>query len=114
MLRKLNRLDEALEWYSLCLVINPTDAGLHANIGFTLHLSGRFNEAISEYHHSLALQHSPFCADMLTRAMKDVVAHGSTEDLLGFDTGSREGEGEGAGASHLDFIDAMQAEDDAF
>lgn len=90
--------------------MNPTDAGLHANIGFTLHLSGRFNEAISEYHHSLALQHSPFCADMLTRAMKDFVLYASTEDLLGFDMGSREG----AAASHLDFIDAMPGEDDAF
>ena len=47
---------------------------------------------------------------MLTRAMKDFVLYASTEDLLGFDMGSREG----AAASHLDFIDAMPGEDDAF
>ena len=94
----MDRLEEALEWYHVCLSVNPKDAGLHANIGFTLHLSGRFDEAITAYHHSLALQHTPFCAEMLTRAMRDFVTYANIEEMVGFDVSNEEGDG-----SHLDF-----------
>ena len=98
----MDRLEEALEWYNLCLTINPRDAGLHANIGFTLHLSGRFDDAITAYHQSLALQHTPFCAEMLSRAMRDFVTYATVEDMVGFDVSRREGD-----ANHLDFGDAL-------
>lgn len=73
MLRKLGFLDEALGWYEACLAVNPTNPEVHAHIAFTLHLSRRYPEAIDQYHKSLALRHSPFCADMLSRAMNDYV-----------------------------------------
>ena len=71
-LRRAERFEEALDWYRLCLSMNSTDAGTHANIGFTLHLMGRYSEAINEYH--IALAHQPtfsFCSDMLSKALND-------------------------------------------
>lgn len=40
-LRRSKRFEEALTLYQLCLSLNPSDAGTHASIGFTLHLSQR-------------------------------------------------------------------------
>ena len=71
-----------MHWYELCLAINPSDAGVHANIAFTLHLSQKFTKAINEYHAALALQPNfSFCTDMLTKAMEDFVMYGG--DLEG-------------------------------
>ncbi len=80
-LRRVKRFDEAVEWYQLCLAVNPTDAGTHANLGFTLHLMERYDEAISAYHKALSLQPTfSFCAEMLTRALQDSLAAGRYVD----------------------------------
>lgn len=107
MLRRLGFLDDALSWYEACLAINPTNAELHAHIAFTLHLSRRYAEAIDEYHKSLAIRHSPFCAEMLSRAMNDFVEFSSdiTEDLGSPGFGMREKSHQPV---HLDFaVDAL-------
>ena len=73
-LRRSGRFDEALTLYKLCLTSNPSDAGTHASIGFTLHLSQNFDEAITAYHKALALQPTfTFCSEMLSRAMEDLI-----------------------------------------
>lgn len=55
----------------------PTDAGTHANLGFTFHLMGRHEAAIEAYHQALALQPTfSFAADMLSRAMEDYTMAG--------------------------------------
>ena len=86
VLRKLNHLDQALSWYETCLAINPTNPEVHAHVAFTLHLSGRYTEAIDQYHKSLAIRHTPVCADMLSRAMNDYVEFGGEEMVI--DVGS--------------------------
>jgi len=75
-LRRLDRYTEALTWYERCLAYEPNCASTHAHIGFTLHLSGRFEEAIDSYHRSLTLQpNHAFCSDMLSRALTDMSAY---------------------------------------
>jgi anaphase-promoting complex subunit 6 len=78
-LRKLGRLVEALEWYSLALSDRAGDASTHANIGYTLHLQGDLGAAIESYHRALSLDPSlSFCSEMLNRAMDDVDSEYST------------------------------------
>ena len=76
-LRRMGRYREALAWYERCLALNPGCADTHAHIGFTLHVSGCFDEAIDSYHRALTLQpNNVFCADMLTRALSDLTTFG--------------------------------------
>ena len=76
MLRRLGRLDRALVWYSLSLAEEPNDHDTHTALGFTYHLLGRFDEAISSYHKALALHpSSAFCAEMLSRALEDTCTY---------------------------------------
>ena len=73
-LRKSGRLGEALEWYRRSLRVRPGDASTHANIAFTLHLQHNVLEAVEAYHRALSLQPGlSFCAEMLSRAMEDVL-----------------------------------------
>jgi len=72
-LRKSGMLEQALEWYQRCLSYAPNDPMTHANMGFTLHLSRRFDEAVDQYHRALSLQPAfSFCADMLTQVLSDM------------------------------------------
>lgn len=103
-LRKMERFEEALRWYDKCLSANPRDAATYASkgkatpvsgllllltlcmyvrAGFTLHLMRRLDAAINCYHQALALQPKlVFCAEMVNRAM---------EDMMLFDWSSSEG-----------------------
>lgn len=72
MLRRLGRLERALQWYSLSIAEEPHDHDTHAAIGYTFHLLRRFDEAIASYHRALALHpSSAFCAEMLSHALED-------------------------------------------
>lgn len=74
-LRKCGILEESIVWYRRCLSFRPNDPMTHANIGFTLHLSRRFDEAVDQYHRALSLQPAfSFCSDMLTQALTDMTA----------------------------------------
>ena len=69
-LRKSGKYDDALYWYSLCLSVNPTDAGAVANLAFTYHLMQRFDDAINAYHRALAINPTyTFVSEMLNRAI---------------------------------------------
>ena len=103
MLRRLGHLSEAHRWYQACLAINPTSAELHAQIGFTLHLSRRYTNAIDEYHKSLAIRHSPFCADMLSKAMNDLFEFGDDSDGLGMPLFGIDEVGRSQQPAHLNF-----------
>ena len=70
VLRKYGKYDDALYWYSLCLSINPTDAGVIANLAFTYHLMQCFDDAIHSYHQALAINPTyTFVSEMLNRAI---------------------------------------------
>lgn len=85
-LRKCKRFDDALHWYSLCLAINPMDAGTHASIAFTHHLCQRYDDAISSYHRALGLQPTyTFCSEMLSRAMDDIIKYSKFDDSSSLD-----------------------------
>jgi len=76
----LGYIAEALQWYRRCLILDATDARIHASIGFTLHLLRRFDEAIEAYHRALSLQPDfPFCTEMLTAALHDVLLYRAEE-----------------------------------
>lgn len=81
----------------------PTDAGTHANLGFTFHLMGRHEAAIEAYHQALALQPTfSFAADMLSRAMEDYTMAGDGDG--GDERMGAAGEGGGGGIpAHLQF-----------
>lgn len=71
-LRRSGNYDDALIWYRMCLSMNPLDADTHAHIAFTLHLSRRFDDAITCYHKTLAIRPGfTFCSEMLHRALTD-------------------------------------------
>lgn len=56
---------------------------MHANIGFTLHLLRRFDEAIEAYHRALSLQPDfAFCTEMLTAALHDVLLYKPAEVVV--------------------------------
>lgn len=71
-LRKMGEYDEARAWYERCLSLSPQRAATLAALGFTLHLSRRFGEAISFYHRALGVNPNlSFCTEMLTLALED-------------------------------------------
>ncbi len=71
-LRRLRNYTEALEYFSLCLSLNPLDPDIHVSIAFTYHLARKFDEAVTYYHRSLAIRaNNSFCIEMLHRAMTD-------------------------------------------
>ena len=71
-LRKCGYFDEALMWYERCLGIDQNNANTHANIAFTLHVSGDLDKAISSYHRALSIEPTmTICADMMSNAIED-------------------------------------------
>lgn len=73
VLRKLNRLDDALLWYNRCLSLAPLKSLTLASIAFTLHLGRKFEEAITYYQQALSLDPKlTFASDMLQQVMNDM------------------------------------------
>ena len=66
-------------WYRRCLILDAKDARIHANIGYTLHILGRFDEAIGCYHCALTYKSDfPFVTEMLTMSLNDSLLYIST------------------------------------
>lgn len=94
-LRRVDRLEEALVVYQRCCTMNPRSAENHANVGFTLHLLGRFDEAIECYHAVLGFEPAhAFCSEMLNNAIEDSLSLAGPNDKgpVGLLFGSSESE----------------------
>jgi anaphase-promoting complex subunit 6 len=70
--RKLGRYEDALSLYRMCLSSGPHNASIYAAIGFTHHLIGGIELAITNYHKALGLKSSlSFIAELLKEALKE-------------------------------------------
>lgn len=71
-LRKCNKLEDAVFWYSKCLALDPLDVNSHNGIGFTYHLMQNFQMAVMSYHKALSIQsNSKLTAQLLNQVMED-------------------------------------------
>jgi anaphase-promoting complex subunit 6 len=73
--RKLQRYDEAIQYYEAALSYSPKEASTYAALGLTYHLMGRLEEAIQNYHNALGLKpEDTFAAEMLDKALVESYA----------------------------------------
>ena len=68
------RFQEALEFYSLCMVhMGENSPSIHSSLGITYHAAGLLDAAIQCYHKALGLRPGDtLTASLLTRALREV------------------------------------------
>jgi anaphase-promoting complex subunit 6 len=71
--RKIGNYDEAIRHFETASILRPQNASTYAGLGFTSHLKGSLNEAISYYHQALGLKpEDTFAEEMLRKALHEM------------------------------------------
>jgi len=70
--RKMQRFDDAIDAYSKAMRRSPRNASTYTALGFTHHLKGDLDMAVTLYHKALGLaEDDALTAEMLQRALRD-------------------------------------------
>jgi anaphase-promoting complex subunit 6 len=71
--RKLKDYDNAIRNFEMAVSYRPQTSSTYASLGFTYHLKGKLNEAVSYYHQALGLKaEDTFAEEMLKKALNEL------------------------------------------